>query len=59
MYLHDVWADLEVQPGDSVNVIGAQPEPGPARALRITMDEGLLVLHPDILLSGGGCCRPY
>ena len=54
-HLRDVWTDTRVNPGDSLNIVGVFPEPwvpgGPLH-LVADMDKGLVVLHPDVLLSG-------
>lgn len=49
--LHDCWADTDAQPGDTVNVIADAAHAG---QLHVGMGRGLLVLHPDVLLSGSG-----
>ncbi|GFH13611.1 RUN domain-containing protein, partial [Haematococcus lacustris] len=54
LHLSDMWQDLPVQPGDSLNVIRPRDqgcEQG-VRQLVCSASEGLCVLHPDILLSG-------
>ncbi len=52
--LRDMWAEQEVRPGDSANVLGGKPvDAGEAcPAVEINAEQGLFVLHPDVLLSG-------
>ncbi|KAG2453466.1 hypothetical protein HYH02_001687 [Chlamydomonas schloesseri] len=52
--LRDMWAEQEVRPGDSANVLGGRPvDAGEAcPAVEINAEQGLFVLHPDVLLSG-------
>ena len=50
--LHDCWSDTDARPGDTVNVIADAAEAG---RLHVSMGKGLLVLHPDVLLSGTLC----
>lgn len=51
--LRDMWADQVVHPGDTVNVVGGRVLPSPTcTMLEVSATEGLLVLHPDVLLSG-------
>lgn len=51
-YLEDMWVDMEVQPGDTVNAIGPVEVSGGTRCMRVNARQGLIVLHPDVLLSG-------
>ncbi|GFH13469.1 uncharacterized protein HaLaN_09362, partial [Haematococcus lacustris] len=54
LHLSDMWQDLPVQPGDSLNVIRPRDQgcEQSVRQLVCSASEGLCVLHPDILLSG-------
>ncbi|KAG2439348.1 hypothetical protein HXX76_004707 [Chlamydomonas incerta] len=54
VFLRDMWAEQEVRPGDSANVLGGQPVPADEAcpAVEINRQQGLFVLHPDLLLSG-------
>ncbi len=48
-----MWADQEVQPGDTINVVSGRQLASPTcSTLEVTGTEGLLILHPDVLLSG-------
>eukprot|EP00798_Chlamydomonas_sp_ICE-L_P015376 gene15376-21461_t len=53
-HLHHMWADLDASVGDNVNVVGGPiEERGGQRHIRFDCDStALLVLHPDVLLSG-------
>ena len=54
-HLRDGWADTPVRPGDSLNIVGSVPEPWvPGGPLHLVADmhKGLVILHPDVLLSG-------
>ena len=59
-HLRDGWVDTIVSPGDSINVLDVVPEPwtpgGPLHVV-VDMQRGLVVLHPDVLLSGE--IRPF
>ena len=53
-HLHPPWSDLPYRPGDAVNLLAPLDLfEGHWHAL-LTMEQGLLVLHPDVLLSGAG-----
>jgi hypothetical protein len=54
VHLRHPWVDLPVRPGDSINLIAQMEGPGPDGRLSATCDstQGLVILHPDILLSG-------
>ena len=52
-HLQQLWVDTPVCVGDSVNVIGAVEVYNGDRHIRLDSTQGLLVLHPDVLLSGG------
>ncbi|GIL46712.1 hypothetical protein Vafri_3630 [Volvox africanus] len=55
--LRDMWADQEVEPGDTVNVVGGRVLANlTCRFLEVSATEGLLILHPDVLLSGTTVC---
>ncbi|GLC59371.1 hypothetical protein PLESTB_001479200 [Pleodorina starrii] len=55
--LRDMWAEQEVQPGDTVNVVGGRVVASPTcTTLELSGAEGLLILHPDVLLSGTSVC---
>lgn len=54
-HLQDGWAESAVQPGDSINIVGVTPVADAHGGYsRVVLDssQGLLVLHPDVLLSG-------
>lgn len=53
-HLHDMWTEVEVSAGDTVNVLGGKQQEHEGMA-HITLDyqHGFLILHPDVLLSGG------
>nr|CAB3238414.1 DNA replication ATP-dependent helicase/nuclease DNA2 [Phallusia mammillata] len=62
--LHDQWQDLNLEPGDVVNVIQDEKETAlPENVINITTKKNLLVHHPDVLISGTtvsnalGCLR--
>ena len=58
LHLHGLWADTPARPGDVANVIlrpGHGWQAATDGAMHATLAagvEGLLVLHPDILMSG-------
>ncbi|GLI58557.1 hypothetical protein VaNZ11_000304 [Volvox africanus] len=55
--LRDMWADQEVEPGDTVNVVGGRVLADvTCKFLEVSATEGLLILHPDVLLSGTTVC---
>lgn len=51
-HLSGCWADTPVRPGDGVNLIAPGYMHGGARHAVVDDDSGLLILHPDVLLSG-------
>lgn len=63
LQLDDMWQDLEYQPGDTLNLLDpvwlddtqtetrGAPTVGPRRG-RVCAQKGMIILHPDILLSG-------
>eukprot|EP00955_Chlamydomonas_euryale_P116554 366426-Chlamydomonas_euryale.AAC.18 len=54
-HLQDGWADTCVRAGDTVNVVGVEPRldvHGGPMHMFLDSAQGLLVLHPDVLLSG-------
>ncbi len=61
VHLHDCWAEIDAHPGDVVNIItetvdmtgNHAAQYGSMHVLHVSMGKGLLVLHPDILISGG------
>ncbi|KXZ52798.1 hypothetical protein GPECTOR_8g185 [Gonium pectorale] len=53
VYLRDMWADQAVRPGDTVNVVGGRVLADQVcEGVELSASEGLLILHPDVLLSG-------
>ena len=54
-HLRDGWVETIIAPGDGINVLDVVPEPwvpgGPLHVV-VDMQRGLVVLHPDVLLSG-------
>jgi hypothetical protein len=60
--LQPPWNEAPLRPGDTVNLMfdhcGGKDEAG-RRVVELSHGHGLLVLHPDLLLSGraGRCCR--
>lgn len=58
LHLHGIWADTPARAGDAVNVIfrpghgWQQGGDGALHAVLSSGAEGLLVLHPDVLMSG-------
>ncbi len=55
VHLRDIWADLPAQPGDPVNLLCEVTE-GADGQLHATCcsAHGMVVLHPDVLISGKG-----
>ena len=57
-HFRDGWVETRVAPGDSLNIVGAVPEPwagtGGWGELHLVVDanRGLVILHPDVLISG-------
>ena len=57
-HFRDGWVETQVAPGDSLNIVGAVPEPwvgaGGWEELHLVVDAngGLVILHPDVLISG-------
>ncbi|XP_057995142.1 DNA replication ATP-dependent helicase/nuclease JHS1-like isoform X2 [Hevea brasiliensis] len=49
VYLHGEWFHSVIAPGDTVNVIGEFDDQGKCK---VDHDHNLLIVHPDILLSG-------
>ncbi|GFR43783.1 hypothetical protein Agub_g4899 [Astrephomene gubernaculifera] len=57
VYLKDMWADQVVKPGDTVNIVGGRFVADPTcPSVEVSGNQGLLVLHPDVLLSGTTIC---
>jgi hypothetical protein len=54
VHLRHPWVDMPVRPGDVINLIAQVQPPGPdgRRHATCDCDQGLVILHPDILLSG-------
>ena len=52
-HLQGCWADTPVKPGDCVNLIAEGYTHQGTRHAVVNDDSGLLILHPDVLLSGG------
>ena len=52
-HLGGCWVDTPVAPGDGVNLIAEVYSHGGARHVVVDDGAGLLILHPDVLLSGG------
>jgi hypothetical protein len=60
VHLSHPWSDCPIAVGDAANIIGgaaATDDAGKA-VLYLSRSQGLLVLHPDVLLSGGHHTRP-
>lgn len=51
-HLHGCWADTPVRPGDAVNLLAEAYSAEGGRHAVVDDDSGLLILHPDVLLSG-------
>ncbi|GAX73855.1 hypothetical protein CEUSTIGMA_g1305.t1 [Chlamydomonas eustigma] len=57
-HLRDGWVDTPVKPGDSLNIVGGKWEAagtsnsGCVKHLIVDSSQGLVILHPDLLLSG-------
>lgn len=63
LHLRGVWLELPVQKGDTLHVMGAPVELAPDGSAHVVCDydQGLVVLHPDVLLAGarGGAPAPW
>jgi hypothetical protein len=56
-HLHTPWCDLPIRVGDPLNLLAPLDSfEGRLHAL-LNLERGLLVLHPDLLLSGGWAGR--
>ena len=60
-HLHACWAGSPVAPGDAVNLIAEVYRAEAGGGLHAVLDDsaGLLVLHPDVLLSGKPARRQH
>jgi hypothetical protein len=57
VHLSHPWCDCPIAVGDAANIIGgaAATDEAGRPMLYLSGSQGLLVLHPDVLLSGEGC----
>ena len=51
-HLHDCWVETPVAVGDSVNLIAQVYSHEGVQHAVLDNDAGLLIIHPDVLLSG-------
>jgi hypothetical protein len=58
VYLSHPWSDCPIAVGDAANIIGgvAGTDEAGRALLYLSGSQGLLVLHPDVLLSGETVC---
>ena len=54
MHAQHPWDDVQLSPGDAVNVLAERVDAGADGRAHATLDgsSGMLILHPDVLLSG-------
>ena len=58
MHAQHPWDDVQLSPGDAVNVLAERVDVGADGRAHATVDtsSGMLILHPDVLLSGACMC---
>jgi len=52
VHLSDYWADTAIAPGDTLNLLADVQESGGRRVARVDGSSGLIITHPDFLISG-------